>query len=354
MQLLRQLVSLLAAVLECVARRVRCFLLCGGIRLGSLLRRFERGDLALAAEERALFVAAAAACHRAARAQELAVDRDDAQAVARRFRDGERVVERVDDERACEQVVGDAAEAFLRLDELIRPTDDTLHPPHAVRVRGLAHLDGRERQECRAAEPLRLQVADGGFRCRGVFRDDVLLAAREGDVERRHIFFRNGQKFRDRACDAAAPRCLRLQHGAHGAAEAFVRLLHMAEDLQLVRCALRFAQGGFVCGARGRQRLPRRLHVFRVFLRRRALRIAFLCFRREVCGQLLLLACERVKLFLCGGERAFTLRLPCAAELDVLFEHGDGLLLLRQRRLELCELRIGFRRRLVCVGGLFL
>ena len=222
LQLLRQLVGFFAAVLERIARFVRRLLLCGGIRLGGLLCRFERGDLALAPEERAFFMAAAAARHRAARAQELAVHGDDAQAVACRFRDGERVIERVDDERAREQVVGNATETFLRLDKFVAPADDALHPPHAVRIRGLAHLDGRERQECRAAEPLRLQIADGGFRCRGVFRNNVLLTARESDVERRHVFFRHGQEFRDRAGNAAAPQRLRLQHGAHGAAEAFV------------------------------------------------------------------------------------------------------------------------------------
>ena len=82
--------------------------------------------------------------------------------------------------------------------------------------------------------------------------------------------------------------------------------------------------------ARGRERLPRRLHRLCIFLCCRLACVAFFRLFREICGQLFFLACKRVEFFLRGRERPFALRLAGAAELDVLFEHGDGLLLLRQ------------------------
>ena len=123
----------LAGVVRCA--RVIFFLLArGGFFCGRCLLFFERGNLALPSEVAAFLVAAAAARQRASGAQEFAVKRDDAQAVARLPRDGKRMVERIDDERAREQVVGDAAVFRVGRDELVRPADSACHAPHGVSI----------------------------------------------------------------------------------------------------------------------------------------------------------------------------------------------------------------------------
>ena len=83
-------------------------------------------DLAAAIEEARLFARAAAARQRTARREEFARQRHDAQAVVLLLGEGERVVERVDDEDASEQEVGRLAAGIVDLDELIGPADCAL------------------------------------------------------------------------------------------------------------------------------------------------------------------------------------------------------------------------------------
>ena len=223
--------------LEVVIERRQFFLRFVECPLGFCLRRFAPMRLRFRflqpprARQRARPARGRAAGHRAAGLDDLSVERDDAEAVSIRLRDGERRVHVLRDDRPREQIFDDGVVAPLYRDEPVRRAEAAalvFQPGLAQRRRA----DGVDRQEGRAAAVRALEVFDAALAVRRRIHHDAGRGRAERRVDRGDEAFLRRDERGHRAVDAAERLALdRAHHALDRAREALVVALHIAQHL---------------------------------------------------------------------------------------------------------------------------
>ena len=108
----------------------------------------------------------------------------------------------------------------------------------------------------------------------------------------------------------------------------------MTQDLELVSRALCRARRCLACFLRRFERVLRRAHGCCILVSGLEAFVALLLAFCKLFRKMIALFAEHAETFVCRRERFLTFALARATELDVFFEHSDGLLLLRELRLE--------------------
>ena len=200
------------------------------------------------ARERARPARGRTAGHRAAGLQNLAVQRDDAEAVAVRPGECQRGVHIFRNDRACEQVLHDGRVAFIKRDQAVCGAEAAFlrfEPgfPQGIRA------DGIDRQEGRAAAVRAFQIFNAALAVRRRVHHNGGCGRAERDVDRGHELVLGRDQRRHRAVHAVHRAALDLLHDRlDRARKALVVALHVGQHFDAVfgigqRCG-RFRQLG--------------------------------------------------------------------------------------------------------------